>query len=147
MGGRNLVGSIFCAWCRHETAAEDAAVLPSLTHCDASGAACNVLFVGSVRPVYCDCCLSQFQICVCVSGLVHGLPVIKFSLCQSASTVTNSLSSSAGASCQSVKKNATSSISYIGPALRHNRDFNIATAQRPREAMQVFIQINEICSL
>ena len=32
------------------------------------------------------------------------------------------------------------------PALRHNRDFNIATAQRPREAMQVFIRINKICS-
>ena len=25
------------------------------------------------------------------------------------------------------------------PALRHNRDFNIATAQKPSEAMQVFI--------
>ena len=31
-------------------------------------------------------------------------------------------------------------------ALTHNRDFDIATAQRPREAMQVFIWINKICS-
>ena len=36
--------------------------------------------------------------------------------------------------------------SHDNPALRHNRDFNIATAQRPRDAMQVFIQIHEICS-
>ena len=39
--------------------------------------------------------------------------------------------------------------SHKNPALRHNRDFNIVTAQRPREAMQVFIRINEasICRL
>ena len=30
--------------------------------------------------------------------------------------------------------------------MRHNRDFIIATAQRQHEAMQVFIQINEIYS-
>ena len=33
-----------------------------------------------------------------------------------------------------------------GPALRHKRDFNIATAQRPLEAMQVFIRIYKICT-
>ena len=35
-----------------------------------------------------------------------GLPVSKFSLCQFASAVNKSLSSPAGASCQSVKKHA-----------------------------------------
>ena len=97
-------------------------------------------------------CLSQFQICVCVSGLV--LSVSKFSLCQSASAVTKSLRSPVGASCQSVKKTRMAVCWYIeqprdscsAPALRHNRDFNFATAQRPREAMQVFILINKICS-
>ena len=58
-------------------------------------------------------CLSQFQICVCVSGLVRLLSVSKFSLCQSASTVTKSLRSPAGASCQSVKKTRTAVCSYI----------------------------------
>ena len=99
-------------------------------------------------------CLSQFQICVCVSGLVRLLPVSKFSLCQSASAVTKSLLSPVDASCQSAKKTRKAACSYIeqpqdscsGPALRHNRDFNIATALRPREVMQVFIRINEICS-
>ena len=47
----NLVSSISCAWCRHETAAEDAAHGSAIV--DASGAASSVLFVGSVRPVYC----------------------------------------------------------------------------------------------
>ena len=81
-------------------------------------------------------CLSQFQICVCVSGLV--LSVSKFSLCQSASAVTKSLRSPVDASCQSVKKTRKAVCWYIeqprdscsAPALRHNRDFNIATAQR-----------------
>ena len=97
-------------------------------------------------------CLSQFQICVCVSG--HVLSVSKFSLCQSASAVTKSLRSPVGASFQSVKKKRKAVCWYIetpqdscrASALRHNRDFNIATAQRPREAMQVVIWINEICS-
>ena len=52
------------------------------------------------------------------------------------------------------KKKATAVCSYIeqplescsGPALRHSRDFNTATAQRQCEAIQIFIQINEICS-
>ena len=82
------------------------------------------------------------------------LAVSKFSLCQSPSTVTKSV----GASCQSdfcVLKRTQKAVcwyieqprdSCIAPALRHNKDFNIATAQRPREAMQVFIQINKICS-
>ena len=60
--------------------------------------------------IWCGSCLSQFQICVCVSGLVHWLPVSKFSLCQSLSTVTKSLSSLASASCQSVKKNMSSCV-------------------------------------
>ena len=97
-------------------------------------------------------CLSQFQICVCVSGLV--LSVSKFSLCQSASAVTKSLRSPVGASCQSVKKMRKAMCWYIeeprdscsAPALRHSRDFNIATAQKQREAMQIFIWINKICS-
>ena len=50
--------------------------------------------------VLCGCCLSQFQICVCVSRLVRRMPVSKFSLWQSVSTVTKSLSSPEGASCQ-----------------------------------------------
>ena len=66
----------------------------------------------SLRPAgalydLCGRCLSQFQICVCVSGLVRLLSFSKFSLRQSASTVTKSLSSPAGASCQSTKKTRT----------------------------------------
>ena len=100
--------------------------------------------------VRCCSCLSQLQICVCVSGLVHLLSVSKFSQRQSASTITKSQSSPAGASSQSQKKREQLRVhilnSHENPALRHNRDFNIATAQRRREATQVFIQINEICS-
>ena len=103
--------------------------------------------------VLCGCCLSQFQICVCVSWLVHLhdlLSASKFNLRQSASAVTKSLCSPAGASFLSVKKPEQLCVhvlnSHENPALRHNRDFNIATAQRPREAMQVFIRITEICS-
>ena len=42
----------------------------------------------SAAPVW---VIFEIWICVCVSGLVHLLPVSKFSLCQSASTVTKSL--------------------------------------------------------
>ena len=59
--------------------------------------------------VLCGCCLSQFQICVCVSRLVSLLSVIKFSLHQSASIVTKSLSSPAGASF-SWEKNSNSCV-------------------------------------
>ena len=100
--------------------------------------------------VRCGRCLSQFQICVCVSRLVRLLSVSKFSLRQSASTVTKSLSSPAGASCQSKEKREQLRVRILNnhenPALRHNRYFNIATAQRPHEAMHVFIRVNEICS-
>ena len=71
------------------------------------------------------------------------LSISKFSLRQYASTVTKSLSSPAGASCLSVKKPEELCVhilnSHENPALRHDRDFNIATAQRQREAMQVSI--------
>ena len=36
--------------------------------------------------------------------------------------------------------------SLENPALRHSRDFNIATAHRPCEAIQVSIRITTICS-
>ena len=52
--------------------------------------------------VLCGCCLSQFQNCVCVSGLVCLLAVSKSSLCHSKSTVTKSLCSPAGARLQVV---------------------------------------------
>ena len=61
-------------------------------------ASADLLFLGRVQR---GSCVSQFQICVCVSGLVHLLSVSKFSLLQSLSIVTKSLSSPAGASCQS----------------------------------------------
>ena len=67
-------------------------------------AASSVLFVGNVLRVYGVATVCQFQICVCVSGLVSLLSVSKFSLCQSSSTMTKSLHSPAGASCQSVIK-------------------------------------------
>ena len=88
---------------------------------------------------------------VCVSGLVSRsdgpvgpLLFSKFSQRQSASIVTKSLSSPAGASCQSKKKRSEQLCVHIlnsheNPALRHNRDFNISTAQRQHEAMQVSI--------
>ena len=88
--------------------------------------------------VWCGSCLSQFQIYVCVSGLVCLLSVSKFSLHQSVSTVTKSLSSS-----QSTKKRKQLCVhilnSHNNPALRYNRYFNIATAQRQREATFVLI--------
>ena len=99
----NFVGSISCAWCRHEMAAEEAAVLPWLTHQVQQA----VYFCRQCTTcVRCGRCLSQFQICVCVSGLARPLSVSKFSLRQSVSTwtVTKSLSSPADASCQSEKK-------------------------------------------
>ena len=118
-------------------AAEDAAVLPSLTH---QGSLQCTVCRQCTTCLLCGSCLSQFQICVCVSGLVHLLSVSKFSLRQSASTMTKSQSSPAGASCESQKKLEQLRVhilkSHENPALRHNRDFNIATAQRPREAMQ-----------
>ena len=90
--------------------------------------------------VLCGSCLSLFQICVCVSGLVSVLSVSKFIVRRSSSTVTKSLSSSAGASCLSKKKVKSNVFIYwkatrksrescSGPALRHNRDFNIATVE------------------
>ena len=87
----NLVGSISCAWCRHERDAEYAAVLPYQQY-----TVCRQY----MTCILCGCCLSQFQICVCVSRLVRRMPVSKFSLWQSVSTVTKSLSSPEGASCQ-----------------------------------------------
>ena len=84
---------MFRIWCSHETAAEDAAQR-LFCHRRRDDA-------GSPRRPQCTVCrqcttnvrggrcLSQFQICVCVSGLV--LSVSKFSLCQSASAVTKSL--------------------------------------------------------
>ena len=54
--------------------------------------------------VWCGSCLSQSQIRVCASRLMHLLSISKFSLSQSASTVTKSQSSPAGASCQLQKK-------------------------------------------
>ena len=89
---------MICIWCSHETAAEDAAVLPSSTHGQPQCTVCRQ----STTKVRGGHCLSQFQICVCVSGLV--LSVSKFSPCQSASGVTKSLRSPVGASFQSVKK-------------------------------------------
>ena len=58
-------------------------------------------------------CQSQFQICVCVSGLVSLLSVSMFSLHKSASKVAKSLRCSAGASCQSRIKTRTAVCSYI----------------------------------
>ena len=100
--------------------------------------------------VLCGSCLSHVQICVCVSRFMRWLPLSKSSLRQSASAVTKLLSSPAGASCPLVKKTEQLCVdilnSHKNPALRHNRDFNIATAQRQPEAMQTSIWITEICS-
>ena len=90
--------------------------------------------------VRCGRCLSQFQICVCVSGLSRLLSTASQQL-QSASIsvnlaiVTKSLSSPAGASCQSKLEKKREQLcfhilnSHENAALRHNRYFNIATAQ------------------
>ena len=154
----NLIGTISVAFlahaCLHETAAENAAVLPSLTHLGQPTVYC-------LQAVY-DLCMvwplsgsvSNWPTCVCVSRLVRLLSVSKFNLRQSASTVTKLRISLEGASCQSKKKRKKNCEqlcvhilnSHENPALRHNRDFNIATAQRPSEAMQVSIRINKICS-
>ena len=87
----NLIGSSFCAWYRHEMAAVAAAVLRWLKHHSRSQQ-CTICRQ-CTTCVLCGRCLSQFQICVCVSGLVSLLPVSTFSLRQSASTVIKSLSS------------------------------------------------------
>ena len=125
---------------------------------DASAAAASsALFVGSATVplcttcVLCGRCLSQFQICICVFRLVRLLSVSnpKFSLCQSASIVTKSLSSPTGASCQS-KKIEQPCVHILhrheNPALRLIRYVNSTAAQRPHEATHVSIQINDICS-
>ena len=83
-----------------------------------AGAASSVLFVGSVLRVFGVAAVCQFQICVCVSGIVCLLSVSKFSLCQSASTVTKSLHSPVGASCQSVQKNAKGCVLIYWTATR-----------------------------
>ena len=139
-------------WCGRETADEDAAFLRLWT----SGAASSVLFVGSVWPVYCVATSeSVSNLCLCfqtrVSAVSHqGRASAVIQQLQSVSPVPQSLSSPAGASCQSVKINRTGSLFILNshkiPVLRHNRNFNIATAQSPREAIQVFIKITEICS-
>ena len=143
----NLVGSISSVWvwdgCR---GCSCSAIV------DIRGSQQCTVYRRCTTCALCGRCLSQFQICVCVSGLLRLLSVStgKFSPRQPASTVTKSLSSPAGASCQSQQKSeqlrAHILNSHENPALKHNRYFNIATAQRPRETMQVFIRINEICS-
>ena len=83
----------------------------------------GLLFLGSVLLVLGGSCLSQFQICVRVSGLVRLLSVSKFSLCQSASTVTKSLRCPAGASCQSHKQLCVHKMnSHEIPAVHLHRD-------------------------
>ena len=78
---------------------------------DTTTAASHELF-DSTTGLLCGCCLSQFQICVCVSGIAHLLSVSKFSLCQSASIVTKSLSSAhcTGAGFHLKKKKANSCV-------------------------------------
>ena len=81
---------------------------------DASAAASSVLFAGSLQPVNCVAAVwvgFNFQVCGGVSELVCLLSVSKFSLRQSASIVTKSLSSPAGACCQS-KTNTSCSRQY-----------------------------------
>ena len=70
--------------------------------------------------VLCGSCLSQFQICVCVSWLVSLLSVSKFSLHQSTSIVTKSLSNPQGSSCQLKRKMQTAvSIYWTGTRVLH----------------------------
>ena len=110
----NLVSIISCAWCRHETAAEDATGhrwhirgSPQCTFCRQ----CTTC-------VLCCSCLSQFQICVCVSRLVRRLPVSKFSLCHSTSTVTKSLCSPQMQVVSRLKENANNCVFIIWTATR-----------------------------
>ena len=84
-------------------------------------------------PVVYKWCLVKMSescsnLCLCF-GLVRLLPVSKFSLCHSASTVTKSLCSPVGASCLQ-GKNANSCVHILNrqenPALRHNKYVPVA---------------------
>ena len=120
-----------------------------------AGAAHSVLFVGSVKPLYCVAAVwVSFKFVFVFSDLCI--------CCQSASSVCVSLCRQWPSHCavqqmqvvSRLKKARKAVCLYIeqpwescsGPALRHKRDFNIATAHRQLEAMQVFIQFNKICS-
>ena len=117
---------------------------------DASAAAHSVLHVGSVRPVYCVAavwvsCKFVFVFpdsCVCCQSAI--------SVCVSQHQQWPSHRAVQQVQVVSWKKREQQHVhilnSHENPALRHNKDFNTATAQGPCEAMQVFIRINEICS-
>ena len=119
-----------------------------------SGATQSVLFVGGVLLLYWVAYVWVSFKSVFVFPDLYCQSATSVCVSQSASAVTKSLLSPVGASCQSVKKTWKAVCWYLekpqdscsGPALRHNWDFNIATAQSQQEAMQVFIRINEICS-
>ena len=78
---------------------------------------------------------------------MHLLSVSKFIQCQSVPAAFKSLCSPAGASCR-LKKCEQVCVHILNrhwnPSLRHDRCFNITTAQSI--AMHVAIQINQICS-
>ena len=113
---------------------------------DLSGTASSVLFVGSVRPVYCVAT-------VWVSFKFVSVSQDSCVCCHSASSVCVSPfqqrpSHWAVQQVQVVSRKREQLCVHIlnchkNPALKY---FNIATAQRPREAMQIFIWINDICS-
>ena len=97
----NMVDNNSCAWCRHEWRLWQQVIC----HGWRSSSSSPPCTVGSVQP---GPCLSQFQICVCVS--VPLLSVSKFSLRQSASSVFKSLCSR-HARCR-LKKTRTAVYSY-----------------------------------
>ena len=114
---------------------------------DASGAASSVLFVGSILPV---CCVAAVWVsfkfvfvfqdsCVCYQWESS----VWVSLCQHCHchwAVQQVQVVRPEQQCVHMLN------SHEIPALRQNRDFNIAIAKRQCEAMQISIHITEICS-
>ena len=146
----NLVGSISWAW------------VSSSNCCWGCSCSQSAIVDGQAQP-------ALWQCTVCRQCTTYPLSESVSNLCfcfrTSASAVSQQIQSASvrvnsdqvtEQSSRCRKKTRTAVCSYIeqprescsGPALRHYGDFNIATAQRQRKAMQVFIQINlnEICS-
>ena len=120
----NLARSI---WCHHKTMAVAAAVLRWYKHQQPQ----HVLHFWKwcTADVRCYHCLSHFESFACVS-------ISKFSLCQSASSVTLS----------QLKNTSFYLKSHANPALRHNKDFNIATAQWLHQTVHANFRMNMACN-
>ena len=139
----NLVWSISFALAQHEKAA-----VALVCHG-------GILEAQPVVAVYYRCTVqpfSHFQICICFSVLVSQLSVSKFSdfsLLQSRCDWGRTVWHQSGRCKLSQQKNQTAVSWWPGEhnnyALLSNSSYNIATAQRPVEAVLVSCQINKIC--